>query len=543
MTQSKSPRIAVIGGGISGLSAANYCREQCPNAKISIFEKRERLGGVLHTEITDGLEIEQSVDNFITTSPYGLELCRRLGLESRLVTTTPRHRQTFILWKNRLHKLPDGFMMMAPTKWWPMAVTRLLTPFGKLRAAMEYFIPAKKDDSDESLEAFAVRRLGREVFERLIEPLVSGVYAADMKRLSLMATLPRFREMEKKHRSLIRAMRANSAEAKKKARAERKAASSGATSGSSSGSSSETSQSGPRYNLFVTLKGGLNQIVDEIEKRLDPALLHCGTQVVALQQGENGKWIVSWRKLATAEQVTQQTAQQTTQQSAQRATKSATEPDADQNADPDAQSAEAASVVSEEFDGVILATESHGMVPLLESASIQRAAQLLAGIEYNGTLILTVAFRREDVGHPLDGMGTVVPAIEKNPVLAISFSNEKYPHRAPEGVVLLRIFSGGLRNPEVVSMPDQEVEELLIKSITPCLKIHGKPIHTSISRWPNAMPQLHFGHLERIKAFQEEMSSWSTLAVAGNFLRGVGLPYCIQTGEEAAQKLLKYFNE
>lgn len=511
MTQSKNPRIAVIGGGISGLSAANYCREQCPNAEITIFEKRNRLGGVLHTEIVNGLEIEQSIDNFITTIPYGLDLCRRLGLESKLVTTTPRNRQTFILWKNRLHKLPDGFMMMAPTKWWPMAVTRLLTPMGKIRAAMEYFIPAKKDDSDESMESFAVRRLGREVFERLIEPLVSGVYAADMKRLSLLATLPRFREMEKKHGSLIRAMRSNCAEAKKKARAEKKSAAR-TSSAKTDGKTSETSQSGPRYNLFVTLKGGLRQIVNEIENRLDPALIHCGTQVVSLQTGENGKWRVCWKKVEESESNAQ----------------SAAVPQ---------------SIQSEEFDGVILATESHSMIPLLESASLSRAARHLAGIEHTGTVILTAAFRRDDIGHPLDGMGTVVPAIEKNPVLAISFSNEKYPHRAPEGIVLLRIFSGGSRNPEVVSMSEEEIKALLIKSITPCLKIQGEPILTAVSRWPNTMPQLHFGHLERIDELRKEMASCPTLAIAGNFLSGVGMPYCIQTGEEAARKILGNFGK
>ena len=139
--QTNALRIAVVGSGISGLSAAFYLRENCPEAQISLFEKRDRLGGVLHTEIQDGFEIEQSVDNFITTIPYGLDLCRRLGLESDVVTTTPRHRQTFILWRGRLCKLPDGFMMMAPTKWWPMAVTPLLSPLGKLRAAMEYIIP------------------------------------------------------------------------------------------------------------------------------------------------------------------------------------------------------------------------------------------------------------------------------------------------------------------------------------------------------------------------------------------------------------------
>lgn len=484
--QPNALRIAVVGGGISGLSAAFYLRENCPVAQISLFEKRDRLGGVLHTEFIDGFEIEQSVDNFITTIPYGLDLCRRLGLEPDVVTTTPRHRQTFILWRGRLCKLPDGFMMMAPTKWWPMAVTPLLSPLGKLRAALEYIIPGRKDDEDESMEHFAVRRLGTQVFERLIEPLVSGVYAADMKKLSLMATLPRFREMEKKYGSLIRAMRANQAEARKKARAEKRTV-------------QETVQSGPRYNLFVTVKGGLSRIVDGIQDRLDPQGIHLNAQVTCLELLPSGKWNITWRKNDAPEDKAQTT----------------------------------------EFDAVILATESHAMSKIVHTANFARMAELLGGIEHTGTVVVTAAFRREDVGHPLDGMGVVVPAAEHNPILALSFSNEKYPHRAPEGTVLLRIFSGGARNPEMVTLPEKEVEKVLLEKAAECLKITGPPLMVSTSRWADAMPQLHLGHLERIAELKKELEAFPTLAVAGNFLTAVGLPHCIHSGEEAARKILE----
>ncbi len=478
MSISEKPRVAVIGGGISGLSAAFYLQEQRPDVEITLFEKRERLGGVLHTELRDGFEIEQSADNFITTIPYGLDLCRALGLEPDIVTTTPRNRQTFILWRNRLHKLPDGFMMMAPTKWLPMATTRLLSPIGKLRAAMEYFIPVRKDDSDESMESFAVRRLGRQVFDRMIEPLVSGVYAADMTKLSLMATLPRFREMEKKHGSLIRAMRYNVRETLKKTK-----------------SMQETPQSGPRYNLFVTVKGGLGRIPEEIAKRLANQTIHCAAQVVSLAQLANGKWTLTW-------------------ENSEKTTNSGT------------------------FDAVILATESHNMATLMNTASLTRPAELLAGIEHTGTLVLTVAYPRRNVGHPLDGMGAVVPGVEKNPILALSFSNEKYPHRAPKGTVLLRIFSGGARNPEMLTMTEEEATRILLERTQKCLRIMGEPLMTSVSRWSETMPQLHLGHLERIAELEQELSSFPTLAVAGNFLTGVGLPQCIRAGQEATEKVL-----
>ena len=193
-------RIAIVGGGISGLSAAHRLAEIAPTCRVTLFDAGERPGGVLSTVHEQGYQVEQSADNFITTVPWGVGLCQRIGLGDELIQTNPTHRHTFVVHKGRLCRLPDGFLMMAPTRMWPLAVTPILSPLGKLRAAMEYFIPVRQGDGDESMAAFARRRLGREVFDRLIEPLVSAVYAADMEKLSLDATLSQFREMEIKQR-------------------------------------------------------------------------------------------------------------------------------------------------------------------------------------------------------------------------------------------------------------------------------------------------------------------------------------------------------
>ena len=181
----------MIGGGITGLAAAFRLVELAPECRISVFEKANRLGGVLWTVHEDGYQVEQSADNFITTVPWGVDLCKRLGLGGELMQTNPAFRQTSVLRRGRLYKLPDGFLMMAPTRMWPLAVTPILSPLGKLRAAMEYFLPARRSDEDESVASFVRRRLGNEVFERLVEPLVSAVYAADMEKLSVEATLSR----------------------------------------------------------------------------------------------------------------------------------------------------------------------------------------------------------------------------------------------------------------------------------------------------------------------------------------------------------------
>ena len=164
----------------------------------------------------------------------------------------------------RLYRLPDGFLMMAPTRMWPLAVTPLLSPLGKLRAALEYFIPPRKDPADESMAAFVRRRLGREVFERLVEPLVSAVYAADMEKLSVLATLPRFREMEREHGSLIRAMR-------RQKKLHPKAG----------------SESGARYSMFVTLRDGLSSLVDALAARLPAGSVRLNAPVERLERTEN----------------------------------------------------------------------------------------------------------------------------------------------------------------------------------------------------------------------------------------------------------------
>lgn len=505
-------RIAIIGGGITGLAAAFRVHELDPTVEIKVFESRNRPGGVLGTQITDGFEIEQSADNFITTVPWGLSLCERLGLKEELVTTTPQHRQTFIVWKRKLCKLPDGFMMMAPTRWFPMVVTSLLSPLGKLRAALELFIPRRKSEEDESLEAFAVRRLGREVYERLIEPLVSGIYAADMKKLSLLGTLPRFREMEKKYRSLIWAMQVQKWQMRK-----------------------HRSESGPRYSMFVTVRGGLQKIITRICEELPAGAVHTSCPV---------------QKISPIYDFCEKTSKKESSEVESAENLACGDNALDLKSEEKGVSRWKVSFVeegqqrSEIFDGLILATESHSAAKLLESISdsprdLCELARYLGEIEHTGTAVMTVAYKREQVAHALDGMGAVVPGVEKNPILAISFSNEKYPHRAPEGYTLLRVFAGGARNPEMAEKTDEEITSILLPELQRILGITGTPCMISVSKWPRTMPQIHLGHLERIEKIQEILAHYPTLCIAGNEFSGVGIPQCIHMGEMAAEKLLK----
>ncbi len=234
-------RVIIVGGGISGLAAAHRVLEL--GGDPLLIEATDRLGGVIDSETRDGFLLEHGPDNFITNKPGGIDLAKQLGLEHELIHTSPDHRGALLVRNGRLHPVPEGFLMMAPTRLGPMITTPLLSWRGKLRMAAEMLIPARRENKDESLASFVRRRFGREALDRLVQPLISGIYTADPEKLSLAATMPQFLDMEQRHGSLISAMRA-------------------------AGRSAHGSESGARYSLFVTFRAGMRTLVDALEQKI-----------------------------------------------------------------------------------------------------------------------------------------------------------------------------------------------------------------------------------------------------------------------------------
>ncbi|MFQ6078087.1 MAG: protoporphyrinogen oxidase, partial [Thermodesulfobacteriota bacterium] len=199
--------MVVIGGGISGLSAAYYLQEEVVRSELDIevilIEKEKRFGGCIVTEKMDGFIIEGGPDCFLSEKPWTIELCQELGLGDRLLCTNEGNRRVFILSRGKLHELPEGFMLMIPTSLTPFLKNTLISLPGKFRMAMDLFLPRKRSVEEESLAQFVRRRLGNEALEKIAEPLVAGIHAGTPETMSLSSTFPRFIQLDEEHRSLI----------------------------------------------------------------------------------------------------------------------------------------------------------------------------------------------------------------------------------------------------------------------------------------------------------------------------------------------------
>ncbi|HTG71923.1 MAG TPA: protoporphyrinogen oxidase [Candidatus Udaeobacter sp.] len=261
-------KIAIVGGGITGLSAAYYAKklfaEHHIPVDLTLIEKSEQLGGKIRTRHRDGFVIEQGPDSFMSRKLPIIALTRELGLEDELTATNPKAKTNYILHKGRLHRMPLGLVLGIPTEVAPFIKTGLISPIGKARAAFDLLLPKKKGVKDESLGSFIERRLGKEVLEHITEPLLAGIYAGDTGALSLKATFPQFHELEQKHRSLILGMLSG----KKRTR------------------ETKGLPEIARNSMFLTYKGGLETLVNRLTEVLQPTKVITSQGVVEIARDE-----------------------------------------------------------------------------------------------------------------------------------------------------------------------------------------------------------------------------------------------------------------
>jgi len=464
-------RVAIIGGGISGLSAAFHlerARRAGADVRYTLFESSDRLGGVMRTEHFEDCLIEAGPDSFLSEKQSASVLCRELGIEDQLVGSNDAHRRTYILVKGRLIEMPDGLQFMVPTKLWPTVMTPLFSWGTKLRMARELFARPHTANGDESAAAFVERHFGPEVVDRLADPLLAGVYGGSAERLSVRAVLPRFLDMEAKYGSLSRAMLA--------AMKKRPPATNGAR------------------PIFTSMKDGMQQLVDALVAQLDPDALRTGTRIKALGR-EGGQWLVL-RQDSTAER----------------------------------------------FDRVIVATPGYIAAGLLRSVE-PRLASALGEIAYSSSVTVALGYATSGFdgrgSQRDDGFGFLVPRSEGKRLLACTFVHNKFPHRAPEDRLLLRVFLGGSHDPAVLQIPDEEILRIVCVELRQILGLTAEPRFSRIYRWERSMAQYEVGHLGRVAEIERLRAGLPGLALAGNAYRGIGVPDCIKSGMDAAAETLR----
>jgi protoporphyrinogen/coproporphyrinogen III oxidase len=248
-------RVAVVGGGIGGLAAARRLELIAPHAEVLVIERDPVLGGKLRTEHVDGFVIEAAPDSFLSRKERGVGLCEELGLRDDLVGRRPEHHRTFVRVGDELHPLPEGLTGMIPTSLEALEETELLSRAGKTRFAAEVDVPARRGAADESIGAFVSRRFGRETYEALVEPLMTGIYGGDGDKLSLQATFPQLRVLELEHRSLLRGL----------------------------------SPPAPgELPPFVSLRNGMGTLVDALRDSFERTQLVTGREAVRVLRGDAG---------------------------------------------------------------------------------------------------------------------------------------------------------------------------------------------------------------------------------------------------------------
>ncbi len=474
-TRSAAPgHVVVLGGGITGLAAAHRLlhmhADTMPGPRVTLVEADDRLGGKIVTEHLDGFVVEGGPDSFLATKPRGIGLCEELdigGQQLQLQGVKPQRRRAFVLWRGQLHDLPEGLSGLVPTHLTPLARSSLLSAPGKARVALDYLLPARRAAGDESLGGFIRRRLGREAWERLVEPLMAGIYAADGDELSLAATFPQLREAERRYGGLIKGVLA----------ARRLAA------------SPISAPASP----FLTPAGGLGALVGALETRLRDggATFVLGDPVTAVTPSGSGFDV----RLAAGGAI--------------------------------------------QADAVIVATPAYAAADLLVELDPVLATEL-AAIPHASTAIVTLAYRREEIRHPLDGHGYVIPRAERSPILACTWSSRKWAGRAPEGWELIRVFIGRAGQEETLATDDDTLVALALQEVAARLGVTAPASLTQVRRWPRGMPQYLLGHPERVARIGAAQREHAGLYLAGNAFHGVGLPDCIASGERAADAAVAY---
>jgi oxygen-dependent protoporphyrinogen oxidase len=467
------PVVAIVGGGIAGLAAAFFLRDE--PVTVTVLEGSPRLGGKLATSEVAGLAVDEGAEALLARRPEGTGLIRAVGQAGGLVapgTTAAR------IWsRGEMRGLPARQMMGVPADFDALARSAVLSADGLARARREASLPPTERDGDVAVASYVGARFGHEVVDRLVDPLLGGVYAGRSEELSFDATLPALAAASRGRASLADA--AASLLPPPRANAE--------------GANAEGAGPAPPP-LFTTLAAGLGTLPAAVAAA-SGATVRVGAMVRELSRTPDG-----WRLTVG--------------------------------------SAHAAEWL--DADAVILAVPGHPASRLLAGVpGAAPAAAALGGIAYASMAIVTLAYPRSAFPQVPDGSGYLVPAVDGRPVKAVTFSSIKWPHlqAGHPDLIVVRCSVGRIGEEEVLHRDDAELAELAAADLAAATGVRGTPLDARVTRWGGALPQYTVGHLDRVAAIHASVATQPGLAVCGAAYDGIGIPACIATAATAAAQI------
>jgi oxygen-dependent protoporphyrinogen oxidase len=465
------PHVLILGAGISGLTVAYRLQQLLPHADITLLEARDRPGGTMWTEQRDGFTVEIGPNGFLDTKSTTVQLCRELGLADRLLAASDaasKNRYLFV--DGRLKPLPGGLLAFLRSD--------LLSWRGKLSFLMERFRPRRRVDGDESVDAFAARRAGREVADVFADALVTGIHAGDPRLLSMPAAFPRITALEHDHGSVIKGLFRTAKQRRAEARARGEAY--------------------QRPGKMWSFREGLRVLVEMLCGRLKrPPILGVDVHRV-IRQPDSDPARPTWAV-----------------QAAGRDTWTA--------------------------DAVVLACPAYRQAALLADLD-HELAERIGAIAYNRIAVVALGYRRADIPMSVDGFGFIVPQRTRRDLLGVQWCSSIFPGRAPDGTVLLRAMCGGWQRPEVVGWEDDRLLAAVRDEVRLAMGVQAAPIFHHIIRWDRAIPQYQLGHLERVAWIEARAAQHPGLVLTGNTYHGVAINDCTEQGLEVAGRLQKYLS-
>jgi protoporphyrinogen/coproporphyrinogen III oxidase len=471
------PHVVIVGGGIAGLAAAYFLRDE--PVRVTVLEGSPRLGGKLSVSEVAGVAVDEGAEALLVARPEGTALIAQLGLDGERVEPGPTSAAIWTL--GALRPLPRRQFMGVPSDMAELAKSGVLTGEGVARAGEDLELPPTARDGDVSVARYVGARFGAEVVDRLVDPLLGGVYAGRSEDLSFDATLPALAAASRKYRSL--------------AEAARSLLPAQAPPADQDGQPAGGTRAGG--SVFTTLAGGLGTLPEFLAKA-SGAQVRTGAMARELSRAEAG-WRLTVGSAADAERV--------------------------------------------DADAVILAVPARPAGRLLASVpGASAAVAAFAEITYASMAIVTLAYPRSAFPGPglaaLGWSGYLVPAVDGRAVKAVTFSTVKWPHLGP--LEIIRSSVGRIGEEALLQRADEELAALAVAELAEVTGVRGAPAATRVTRWGGALPQYNVGHLDRVARIRAAVASQPGLAVCGAAYDGVGIPACVGTAHAAASQVTAF---